>query len=188
MTEDNGKKFKEIIKKLEANGLYKVHHSILNTSDFDIPQSRKRLYIVGVRKDTMVHPFQFPKPVKPKKVLEDFLLDKKKYPFLPKTMSERLIDRMPADHNKKVYAIKWRAGEGICINAVPCITTSTDIYITRYNRNLSPWEKLLLQGFPKSFKNVVSESQLQKQAGNAMSVNVLEALFLEIFRSWGVKK
>lgn len=186
MTEQNGKRFRDIIKRLEANKLYNVYHSILNTADFDIPQSRKRLYIVGLRKDSMVRPFAFPEPVKPKRVLEDFLIDKKKYPFRPDTMSERLWDRLPDDHNKKIYAIKWRAGEGTSVNAVPCITTSTDIYITRYNRNLTPREKLLLQGFPKTFNNVVSEAQLQKQAGNAMSVNVLEALFVSIFKAWGV--
>lgn len=186
VTEEKGKRFKDILKRLEASGLYNVYHAILNTADYDVPQSRRRLYIVGLRKDSMITPFAFPNPITPKRTLEDFLLDKKKYPFLPDAMSDRLWERLPDDHNKKVYAIKWRAGEGTSINAVPCITTSTDIYITRYNRNLSPREKLLLQGFPDSFKNVVSEAQLQKQAGNAMSVNVLEALFLSIFKSWGV--
>jgi len=187
VTEDGGRKFKSILKKLSTLGPYEINHAILNTADFDVPQMRKRLYIVGIRKDTLKKSFEFPTPIPQTKTLEDFLVDKKRYPLRKETMSVRLQERLPADHNRKIYAIKWRAGEGTCINMTPCITTSTDIYVTKYNRNLTPWEKLYLQGFPRTFKNAVSEAQLQKQAGNAMSVNVLEALFKEIFKAWGVK-
>jgi site-specific DNA-cytosine methylase len=41
-------------------------------------------------------------------------------------------------------------------------------------------ERLALQGFPRSFKQVVSDTQLNKQIGNSMSVNVLKAIFKEI--------
>ena len=40
-------------------------------------------------------------------------------------------------------------------------------------RVLSPREYLRLQGFDGSYKIVVSNSQMYKQAGNAMSLNVL---------------
>ncbi|KAJ3176659.1 Modification methylase Bsp6I [Gaertneriomyces sp. JEL0708] len=186
MTVDKGQRFKDIINRLEKDNLYEVHHAVLNTADFDIPQSRRRLYIVGIRKDCIVSPFTFPKPLSPTRTLEHFLIDKTRYPFDPSKGSRRLLERIPADHDQKVYAIKWRGGEGLRVNAVPCITTSTDIYITQYNRNLTPQEKLLLQGFPTTFNNVVSESQLQKQAGNAMSVNVVQALFLEIFKTGAI--
>ena len=39
----------------------------------------------------------------------------------------------------------------------------------------------MLQGFPEDFKQVVSKSQLKKQLGNSISVNVLEAIFKEYF-------
>jgi site-specific DNA-cytosine methylase len=42
-------------------------------------------------------------------------------------------------------------------------------------------EALLLQGFPKSFKQVVSNHQLHKQAGNAMSVNVVQNILKNLF-------
>lgn len=41
-------------------------------------------------------------------------------------------------------------------------------------------EYLKLQGFPISFKQVVSDNQLKKQLGNSMSVNVLKELFKSI--------
>lgn len=47
-------------------------------------------------------------------------------------------------------------------------------------RKLTPRECLRLQDFSESFKQVVSDSQLYKQAGNSMSVNVLEMIFRQI--------
>ena len=43
-------------------------------------------------------------------------------------------------------------------------------------RKLTPRECLRLQGFPESFKIVVSDTQAYKQAGNAMSVNVVKMI------------
>jgi len=36
---------------------------------------------------------------------------------------------------------------------------------------------LRLQGFPDTFKIAVSESQTRKQAGNAVPVNIIKAVF-----------
>lgn len=47
-------------------------------------------------------------------------------------------------------------------------------------RKLTPRECLRLQDFPDSFIQVVSDSQQYKQAGNSMSVNVLEMIFRQI--------
>ena len=47
-------------------------------------------------------------------------------------------------------------------------------------RKLTPRECLRLQGFPESFKIVVSDTQTYKQAGNAMSVNVVKMILEQI--------
>ena len=47
-------------------------------------------------------------------------------------------------------------------------------------RKLTPRECLRLQGFPESFKIVVSNTQAYKQAGNAMSVNVIKMVFRRV--------
>ena len=47
-------------------------------------------------------------------------------------------------------------------------------------RKLTPRECLRLQGFPESFKIVVSDTQAYKQAGNAMSVNVVKMILERI--------
>ena len=47
-------------------------------------------------------------------------------------------------------------------------------------RKLTPKECLRLQGFPEGFKIVVSDTQTYKQAGNAMSVNIIKMIFKQI--------
>ena len=55
-------------------------------------------------------------------------------------------------------------------------------------RKLTPRECLRLQDFPEDFKIVVSSSQAYKQAGNSMSVNVLEMIFRQIEKAKQVEE
>jgi DNA (cytosine-5)-methyltransferase 1 len=183
---DKGKRFGVILKRLMSSGHYTVHYSTLNTKDFGIPQNRQRLYIVGILKDHMKTPFAFPKPIPLRTTVEDYLIDRTKYTFTPNKYSRRLQARMPKDHARNLYCVKWRGGDGTSQNYSPCITTSTDIFITKYNRNLTPFEKFRLQGFPDWMDIVVPPTVLSKQVGNAMSVNVLEHLFVQVFKSLGL--
>lgn len=62
-------------------------------------------------------------------------------------------------------------------------TVQKDNYVLEHDyriRKLTPRECLRLQDFPDAFKQVVSDSQQYKQAGNSMSVNVLEMIFKQI--------
>ena len=66
-------------------------------------------------------------------------------------------------------------------NALTCV--QKDNYVlepTHRIRKLTPRECLRLQDFPDTFKIVVSDSQAYKQAGNSMSVNILEMIFNQI--------
>jgi len=59
-----------------------------------------------------------------------------------------------------------------------------DNYITRSGRirKLSPRECLRLMGFDDSFKIVVSDTQMYRQAGNSIVVNVL----MGVLRNMGI--
>ena len=43
---------------------------------------------------------------------------------------------------------------------------------------------LRLQGFPDNFHQVVSDNEFKKQIGNSMSINILENIFLNIFKKY----
>ncbi|QCD52821.1 DNA cytosine methyltransferase [Campylobacter sp. RM16192] len=91
-----------------------------------------------------------------------------------------VLDIKGNDSNKRVYA-----DSGLS----PTLTTSqggqrTPKILEKTQdfciRKLTPRECFRLQGFPDSFKIVVSDTQAYKQAGNAMSVNVVEMIVRQV--------
>ena len=65
--------FTNILKEFESAG-YVISQELHNANDFDVPQDRKRVIIVGYRKDLGKN-FEFPKPQKYKPVLKDAIWD-----------------------------------------------------------------------------------------------------------------
>lgn len=60
LTIDNGETFKSIKSALEDIG-YVIYHKLLNAVNYNVPQKRERLIIIGFRKDLQVN-YQFPTP------------------------------------------------------------------------------------------------------------------------------
>lgn len=50
VTHDKGETLKSVVKLLEDSG-YNVKHKVLNAVDFGVPQSRRRCFFVGIRRD-----------------------------------------------------------------------------------------------------------------------------------------
>jgi DNA (cytosine-5)-methyltransferase 1 len=67
-----------------------------------------------------------------------------------------------------------------CLRASQCNGVIENNYKIR---KLTPRECFRLQDFPETFKFVVSNSQLYKQAGNSISVNMMEMIFNQIEKS-----
>jgi DNA (cytosine-5)-methyltransferase 1 len=59
---DNGKTF-EVIKNVLNELGYSFHYKIVKASDFNLPQHRPRIFMVGFRKDINDKKFSFPKPI-----------------------------------------------------------------------------------------------------------------------------
>ena len=59
-------------------------------------------------------------------------------------------------------------------------TACNQAVVSERIRKLTPRECLRLQDFPDTFEIMVSNSQAYKQAGNSMSVNILEMIFNQI--------
>jgi DNA (cytosine-5)-methyltransferase 1 len=194
---DNGKTFEIIMKKLNSLN-YDLNHQVLNTSDYGIPQSRNRLYIVGISKKISHSKFNFPDCLKNEsQKLQNFLIDKKIYnnEFLSdnqhKILKEIKINKVNINqdvssiYNLNVSSLKWfRKGKHkIC----PCLTTKCDYYLPYFKRVLYPEEALLLQGLPILNLSNISDHQLYKLAGNAMSCNVIMCVILEILKVVNLK-
>lgn len=171
--------FRELLAALQNIPGYTVDTCILNTSDYGIPQNRERLFFIG----TLDGSFQVPDALE-MRGLPEFLVDK----------------RVSADFRickslqKNLDKIGWRRGscaEDWIVSpftffskgTVICPTLTTNcgrLFYTKLMRNLSVRECLMLQGFPADFIQVVSNSQLYKQVGNSMSVNVLVEIFRKV--------
>ncbi len=70
---DNRRTIETIERKLDEIG-YKTHRSLLNASHYGIPQSRKRVYFVCLRKDIALD-YEMPKPNYKRIYLKDILED-----------------------------------------------------------------------------------------------------------------
>ena len=63
----------------------------------------------------------------------------------------------------------------------PCLNTQHNLICVPLRRKANVSEYLKLQGFPTNFKQVVSNTQMVKQIGNSMSVNVLKEILKRIY-------
>ena len=69
-----------------------------------------------------------------------------------------------------------------------CVTDFLDDK-TPGRRDLTARERIRLMGFPDSFKQVVSDHQFSKQAGNSIVVTVMEALYKQLdVTQYGIEK
>ena len=65
------------IKKLFTKCGYKLSFKLLNSSDYGVPQDRKRVFFIGIRKDLGIK-FKFPPPLIKKVTLKDTIWDLRK--------------------------------------------------------------------------------------------------------------
>jgi DNA (cytosine-5)-methyltransferase 1 len=184
MSINNGLYFEYIKEKLDSLKEYNIHFCKLNTKDYGIPQNRKRIYIVGILKNKIISEFKVPEHISCKDINS----------YIDKTVTVK-------DKYCDTYMNKYKLFKnGTFVNLgtiIPfqkskinpkyssTITASSDLWCIPLHRRATVKEHLALQGFPKNFKQVVSDSQLKKQIGNSMSVNVLEHLFTACFKCLG---
>ena len=73
VTIHKGETFRTIIKELSGIG-YHVHSEILDSSDFGVPQARKRVYIIAIKDEIESFGYQFTKKITTKKPFKDFIV------------------------------------------------------------------------------------------------------------------
>jgi DNA (cytosine-5)-methyltransferase 1 len=181
---DEGRTFKTILNHLEQLG-YSVHHTVLNSLDFGVPQKRERTIIVGFKENI---DFSFPKPLGIKPKLENILEQDKnveeKY-FASEFIQEKR--RQKVKPNYPTPSI-WHENKSGNISALEysCALRAGASYnylLVNGIRRPTARELLRLQGFPDTFKIVVPYTQLRKQAGNSVSVPVIRAVAQEMNKS-----
>ena len=181
---DKGRTFEVIVEHLEALG-YFVHHTVLNSLDFGVPQKRERTIIVGFKENIR---FNFPRPknIKPslEKILENENMIEKKY-FATEDIKQKRLSRVKPNYPTPSI---WHENKSGNISALEysCALRAGASYnylLVNGIRRPTPRELLRLQGFPDTFKIVVPYTQIRKQAGNSVTVPVIEAVASEMLKS-----
>jgi len=205
LSHNKGKTFRTIIKILakKENGIelnnknnlgYNIFWKVLNSNDYNIPQNRERLFIIGF-KDQSVK-FSFPEKEKLKIKLENIIKKNNEESKIISKQSKNYIKKfLLKKNNYKIiknlkYLVANEVRKSRCHfrydNISPCLTTKMGTggnnvpYLVNYDRFFSIKELLQLQGFPKNFKLCDSYNENLKQIGNSVTINVISKIFKSI--------
>ncbi len=183
-THNRGRTFKTILETLETLGYY-VKWAVLNAMDFGLPQKRERVIIVGFRYKEYASMFDF-NFKRQNYDLNDILeadadVDPKLF------ASEHIIARrQQRTEGKKIfYPSIWhenKAGNISILDYSCALRTGASYNYLLVNgvRRPSSRELLRLQGFPDSYKIVVSHSEIRRQTGNSVAVPMIRAIARKI--------
>lgn len=211
-THDDGHTW-EVMQNVFENDLnYRITEpQVLNASDYGIPQSRRRLFVVGIREDIKCKDFQYPTPVELKYTMQDFLEDncadgqfgfnkitgdlvlgKVKGKPDPKFTLTPAVQKYVLAGGTSNYKTSRETDLPIARTLMKMMTqhhrAGVDNYITVSKeplvlRQLSDREALRLMGYPDDFKIAVSSMQTLRQAGNSIVVDVMMAVVKQIYNT-----
>lgn len=185
----NDSKTIELMKKMLEELGYIVNMKILNASDYNVPQSRKRIYFVCFNKEKLpIYNFEYPKPIECTTFLKDVLEEDEKteaYRIIRDDIVFKDIEITECEPKPIRIGTINKGGQGDRIYSPlgHAITLSAEgggsgaktgaYFINGYVRKLSPRECARVQGFPENFIIAKKTNQAYKQFGNSVAVPVL---------------
>lgn len=189
---NKGETLKVILEELYGIG-YDVEYKVLNSENYGVPQSRERIYFVGIKRGLMKKDFKWPEKKEIPNIRE-YLIDNDNdiLDFNDSTWQKYINNKYNKGKfnfeellNEDYLVLDWRQSDlRLYRGKTPTLRTGRHgiLYVKNGKlRKLSGYEGLLLQGFPKELadkaKNAkISNSKLLSQAGNAMTVSVISAI------------
>jgi DNA (cytosine-5)-methyltransferase 1 len=194
-THDNGQTLEVVKATMEELG-YTFNQRVLNAADYGVPQKRERIYMVCFRDDLSIDEFEYPKPFKLTRYLEDFLLDDESmvqdlYVDRPDTYYNGVEDNKYSNKSIRLGTVnKGGQGERIYSTKGIAITLSAHgggifaktggYLINGRPRKLHPRECARIMGFPDTYELCESQSQAYKQFGNSVVIDVLQLIAQQI--------
>ncbi len=211
-THDHGDTWRKMQEVFTQDLGYRISEpQVLNASNYGIPQTRRRLFVIGIRGDINANNFEYPTSVPLKYTMQDFLEDNCAFgDFSFDNMDgSPVIVPSKGSPDKKFY-LTDKVRDYVLSSGTKNFKTSTktdlpiartilktmtqhhragvDNYITvsevpKVLRSLTDREALRLMGYPDDFKIVVSSRQIFRQAGNSIVVDVMMAIVNSILKT-----
>jgi DNA (cytosine-5)-methyltransferase 1 len=156
---DDGRTLQTIIQELKDLG-YSIDYKILKASDFNVPQHRPRIFLVGFDLSQVNYPktFDFPSPIPLKKTMSD-IFDGKCHREVGFTL--RVGGKGSGIHDRR----NW------------------DCYLVNgQEKRIGIKEGKRMMGLPEVFTFPVSNTQAMKQLGNSVCVDVVRAVATNVIK------
>lgn len=200
---DKGKTWKVMLEVWKSLG-YVLNFDILDAQDYNHPQLRTRLFLIGIRKDVYNHEYSFPPKMKLTHVSTEYLepapidlkyyLGKKGFEWITTPSKNLRRSRVNQDVIGCETANQQDNWIGDFRVEHPDLRHYADerIYIGKFDfndglgmedavgRKMTPRECMNLMGFDDSFKIVVNDSIAYRHAGNSIVVPVLKEIIKSI--------
>lgn len=185
---DDGKTFLTIYNALVPFG-YAFKYRVMDSFDYgNVPQHRKRIFIVAFLDYEKCEKFEFPDKIKPVVQLNDILVRNVKhdnsYYYNESSVYYADLKRIVTD-KKALYKI-YDSGVSCKAHYVcPTLTANMGTYPDRVPivlddfgiRKITPYECLALQGFPKDYRfPKIPMASAYKQCGNSVVVPVIRRI------------
>jgi len=197
LTHDNGKTWKVIIDTFDLLN-YDIKYQVLNATNFNLPQLRKRVFVVGINRSLHLKEYSFPTPVELKhksaEYLDEFVpnkyyLGKKGFEFVTQVQRNQRKARVNQDVigcQTANQQFNW-IGDFRVEDPQARHFNDPKIFVGEYNgkpsvaRKMTPNELLRLMGFD-NFNIVVDDKVMWRQTGNSIAVPVIKAVIEEIIK------
>ena len=199
LSHDNGKTW-EIMRGVFESLNYTIAFKVLDAQHYDLPQMRKRIFVVGFRNDLTFKPFEFPEAKPLTKIVPDYLesevddiyyLPEKGFHWVTeweRNQGKARVNRDVMGCQTAVQQINW-SGDFRIEKPKPHHYAHPDIYVGTFNgedavaRKLTPSECLRLMGF-EDFVMVNEDRIMYRQSGNSIAVPVLKEILKQIHKSF----
>lgn len=181
---DKGRTLKVILDHLKALG-YHVNYRVLNALDFGLPQKRERIIIVGFLNPELAAKWSFDfekKPYDLASILED---ESNVDPSLYASDMIRSKRQHSVEGKNVFYPSVWHENKSgnISVLDYSCALRTGASYnylLVNGTRRFTSRELLRLQGFPDTYKIVVSNQEIRRQTGNSVAVPMIREVAKEI--------